>query len=209
MESCTVRASRVTARGPALPYTRPTMVATARIATAFLGAVLGAAGCGDEPEDPPTGGEVWLGTGTTEYRELEEDEELPLIAGPQGGHHFIVHARMSGLLPGDPTMPGLIGNPSTSFTVESEDGERLDLNMAPYRLGYRDSEVEGAYELPSGRILQVQEERVAEMIGTRVLLRVDVTDVRGAVASDERWIVTGEELVPPPGGDGGQPDGGQ
>ena len=185
------------------------MLPTARIATAFLVAALGAAGCGDEPEDPPAGGEVWLGTGTTEYRELEEEEELPLIAGPQGGHHFIVHARMSGLLPGDPTMPGLIGNPSTSFTAESEDGERLDLNMAPYRLGYRDAGTEGEYELPSGRILQVQEERVAAMIGTRVLLRVDVTDVRGAVASDERWIVAGEELIPPPGADAGQPDGGR
>jgi hypothetical protein len=175
------------------------MAATARTGWVFLGSCLLAVsgGCSG-PDGPPIEAVAWLGTGTTAYEELPEDSELALVAGPQGGHHFVVHARMSGLLPGDPTMPGLIGNPSTRFTVTSEAGERLDLNMAPYRLGYRAAEIEGEYELTSGRILQVQEARVLEMIGTRVKIWIEVTDVRGAVASDERWIVAVEDELPPP-----------
>jgi hypothetical protein len=204
LEYCLVRASRVTARGPTVPYTGSIMLASPRTGWAILGATLALAACGDSgPVGPPIEAVAWLGTGTTEYQDLPDDSELVLVAGPQGGHHFVVHARMSGLLPGDPTMPGLIGNPSTRFTVTSEAGERLDLNMAPYRLGYREAEVQGEYELTSGRILQVQEAKVVEMLGTRVKIWIEITDVRGAVAIDERWVVAIEDELPPGGEDDG------
>jgi hypothetical protein len=178
------------------------MAATHCFATGILAAGLALAGAcgGDDSSDdgPPQEGEAELGTGTTSFEELRDDDELVLVAGPQGGHHFVVHTRMSGLLPGDPTMPGLIGNPSTSFTVEDEHGERLDLNMAPYRLGYEPAdEPDGAYVLPSGRILQIQQAVVAATYGTRVKIRVEVTDVRNATASDERWVLAVEDLSRP------------
>src|SRR5687768_3319811 len=100
------------------------MGASARFFLAFVSTAAAASACGDDGgsgDGPPMEGEVELGTGTTEFEPLADESELGLVAGPQGGHHFIVHVRMSGMVPGDPTMPGLIGNPSTRFTVTGED----------------------------------------------------------------------------------------
>jgi hypothetical protein len=70
--------------------------------------------------------------------------------------------------------------------------------MAPYRLGYEPAdEPDGAYVLPSGRILQIQQAVVAATYGTRVKIRVEVTDVRNATASDERWVLAVEDLSRP------------
>jgi len=193
------------------------MLARPRARWAFAALLAAAPACGGGEEEPPPG-ESWveLGTGTTAFEALAADSELVLVAGPQGGHHFVVHARMGGLLPGDPTMPGLIGNPSTLFTVEDEQGVRLDVDMAPYRLGYEPAPDGGdGYVLTSGRILQVQEERVVAMYGARVKIKVEVTDVREATASDERWVIAIEDDLAPRadggpdtggGGEGGGPD---
>lgn len=162
------------------------MGATAR----FLCTFVLLAACGDDDTGdagPPVGGTVELGTGTVAFEEVTPEMELGLVSGPQGGHHFVVHARMTGLVPGDPSAPGQIGNPSTLFTVTSEGGERLDVDMAPYRLGYEEVG-DDEYVLPSGRILQVQEDLVDAIVGSRVLLAVRVTDVRDRIAEDEVWV---------------------
>jgi hypothetical protein len=157
----------------------------------FLSILVFLAACGDDgggdDAGPPIGGTVVLGTGTTEFEEIVPEMELGLVSGPQGGHHFIVHARMSGLVPGDPSSPGEIGNPSTVFTVSSESGERLDVDMAPYRLGYEEIG-EDDYVLPGGRIIQVREDAVDDIVGARVLIGVTVTDARDRIAVDERAV---------------------
>jgi hypothetical protein len=163
------------------------------------GACLGGNGGGESDAE--------LGTGTVAYEPLAADQELALIAGPQGGHHFIVHTRVQGMAPGDPSMPGLVANPTTSFQVWSEGGEQLDLQFPPYRLGYREED-DGWQYLPSGRILQVLEERVAGMYGTRVRIAVRVQDARGRVAFDERWVVAVEDPNPPDFEDAGVGDAG-
>jgi hypothetical protein len=161
----------------------------------FVGGCMG--GGGD-----PGPAEVELGTGTVAFETLAAEQELELLAGPQGGHHFIVHARASGIAPGDPTMPGLLGNPATMFQVWSEGGEQLDLRFPPYRLGYVHHADDWQY-LPSGRILQVIEDRVVELYGQRVRIAVRVQDAEGRVAVDERWVVAVEERDPPDFGDAG------
>ncbi len=130
---------------------------------------------------------VEIGTGTTEFEPLAEDESVVLYAGPQGGHHFIVHARVRGLLVGDWQMPGQIGNPATLFSIYNEAGEAVHLERPPYRLGYRAGLEEWA-ALPSGRIVEVKEGAVAALYGSRVRLVVEVRDVSGATGSDERWV---------------------
>ncbi|HTM19982.1 MAG TPA: hypothetical protein VL172_05730, partial [Kofleriaceae bacterium] len=130
-----------------------------------------------------------------------------LHAGPQGGHHFIVHARASGLIPGDPEQPGQEGNPDTLFKAFDEDGTQIDVMFPPYVLGYGDTH-DGWFTLPSGRILQVSEDYVPTLVGTRVRITVDVQDVVGTTGADERWIHVIEELNPPDGGDAG-PDASQ
>lgn len=151
-------------------------------------------GNGDRPDSAVTQGDAWveLGTGTVGFEELEPDSDLVLVAGPQGGHHFVLNARMRGLQPGDPEMPGTVQNPSTRFTVWSEAGDQLDIDPPPYRLGY-EAVGDGVYGLGSGHIIQVREEEVAALYGTRVRVRVELTDADGATASDERWVVAVED----------------
>ena len=159
-------------------------------------AVALSAGCGGGDADDvgdessPDDSTVELGTGTTVFEPVGEESELVLEAGPQGGHHFVLHARISGMAPGDPTQPGLVGNPTTRFSVTAEDGARLDIGMAPYRLGYE--LVDGEYVLPSGRIAQVREAAVPSLYGSRVRIDVQVTDAAGESAMDGRWVIAVE-----------------
>jgi hypothetical protein len=151
-------------------------------------------GCsGDDAGGPPDSGvipdDAWveLGTGAVEFEELEPEEDIVLVTGPQGGHHFVVSARMHGLQPGDPSMPGITQNPSTRFSVWSEAGVELDVEPPPYRLGYEEVG-DDIYQLPGGHIIQVREEVVPDLYGARVRIAVDLSDASGAAVADERWL---------------------
>jgi len=52
------------------------------------------AGCPPEPADIPCGDEIAIGTGTDTFRQLEDGDELGIIAGDQGGHHLLLAARV-------------------------------------------------------------------------------------------------------------------
>jgi hypothetical protein len=136
-------------------------------------------GCGQDAT-------VELGTGTVDFEPLDDGDGLVVVAGPQGGYHFIVHARATGLVPGDPTMPGIPDNPRTWFSAVL-DGEEIDFEQSPYRLGY---EQDGDYQvLPSGRILRILNEVVPDIHGQEVVIRVRVEDKEGDTAEDERTIL--------------------
>jgi hypothetical protein len=161
------------------------------------------------PDGNSPGVVVELGTGTTEFQPLDEDQALILWAGPQGGHHFIVHARMQGLSPGDVTMPGTPDNTRTLFSAYDQNGNQVDLMLPPYALGYEDGG-DGWYYLPSGRLLRTDETLVAPLFGNPVLIRVEAWDATGRYGSDQTWITALEETALPDGGapDSGTPDGG-
>ena len=152
-----------------------------------------ASGCASEmlPETVT----IELGTGETEFEPLEDMQELTLVAGLQGGYHFIANARIHGLDPGTASMPGLESNPVTEFIVLREDGTRIDEAGPSHLLGYK-AAASPWFELPSGRILAIDQQLVEEegvvpaIYGERLLLRVEVIDADGIEASDEAWIVT-------------------
>lgn len=154
------------------------------------------AACGDEPPSGP--GILEIGTGALDFEPLAEGQELGIVAGPQGGYHFIVNARMQNLLPGDPSSVNALGNPQTRFAIYLEDESRVDIQAVPYRLGYREG-ADGWYELPSGRILQLDDDLVfnenliPEIYGQDVRLTVEVRDARGDEAQAEAWVVAVEE----------------
>lgn len=195
--------------GMGLAYTAANMARRRFTALIFLATSAGCGGGdGGKPDSAVTPADAWveLGTGTSAFEEVAPDSELVLVAGPQGGHHFILSAKMHGLQPGDPANPGTVYNPSTRFSVWSEGGEQLDVDPPPYRLGYEEV-ADGVYALPGGHIIQVREEEVDALYGGRVKLRVEIEDAAGAKVTDERWVVP---IVDPlePGGDAGVPDGG-
>jgi hypothetical protein len=161
--------------------------------------------CGDDGGGPGPGIAIELGTGAVDFEPLAPDQDLELIAGPQGGHHFILHARARGIIPGDSSRPGLPENPATVFEVWLDE-RQVDPMFPPYRLGYVESN-EGWLAMPSGRIITVIEGEAADLVDQRLRLRVTVTDAVGHEASDEVFIHAIEDANPPDG-DGGMPDAG-
>lgn len=161
-------------------------------------------GGGGKPDSNVAPGDAWveLGTGAVDFEALEPEGDITLVSGPQGGHHFVVSARMHGLQPGDPSMPGTTQNPSTRFSVWSEAGDQLDVDPPPYRLGYQPVG-DDVYALPGGHIIQVREEEVPAVAGARVKIRVELEDATGTRVTDERWLTA----VPDggPGPDAGPP----
>lgn len=131
-------------------------------------------------------GVVELGTGTIAFEPLADEGELGLVAGPQGGFHFIVHARMQMMAPGNPEEP--VSTPSTRFSAYLEDGTQIDLRNPAYRIAYEDEEGDGWFELPSGRILQIENQYEPGLYGQRVRVRVTVIDNQARYADDERWV---------------------
>ncbi len=144
-----------------------------------------AVGCSD-PGSVLGDAEIELGTGTIEFEPLPNGTQLTAIAGIQGGFHFNVHARARGIVPGDPSMPNLRDNPITRFAAFL-DGERVDLELAVYKLGYQPTT--DAFELPSGRLLVLDNDRVEELYGQEVVIEVRVEDVDGDAASAERTVI--------------------
>lgn len=162
----------------------------------FLSILAGCPGTSSSPDsgppDAPHTGIVEIGTGTTAFESLANEDELTLWAGPQGGHHFIVHARIREMEPGDWRQPSLPGNPTTRFYAFDEQDTQVDLDLPPYALGYREEQGDKWQYLPSGRLLRTEESMVPAIDGQRVRLLVRVEDANGVIAVDERWIVARE-----------------
>lgn len=153
-------------------------------------------------ETPTPGATAELGTGTVDFEPVVDGQELPIHTGPQGGHHVIAHARMSGLDVGDVAAPGDPANPNTTFCAFREDGTAVHLQPISYDLGYV---AQGdAYVLPTGRFLLLQDAIVDALYGQRLRLTVAVRDDSGRAAFGEHTIVAvplGEEsdALPPRG----------
>lgn len=162
--------------------------------------ILTLVGCGDDPPNGP--GIIEIGTGALDWEPLTEGQDLEIIAGPQGGYHFVINARIQNLLPGEPSSISALGNPQTRFAIYLEDGSRVDVMAQPYRLGYRRAD-EIWHELPSGRILQLEDDLIAEenlipeIYGQDVRLEVEIRDARGKEAISEAWVVAVESEETP------------
>jgi hypothetical protein len=155
--------------------------------------MVAAAGCGDSP-GPSGPAEVELGTGATDWIALAENGRLDVLAGPQGGHHFLVHARIRNLTPGDPLFPGLADNPTTAFAAYLGD-RQVDQQQPPFRLGFGQGD-ESFYYLETGRLLFLNDSDVPMLYGQAVRLTVKVVDIAGREATDERTVLAQETGAP-------------
>lgn len=169
------------------------------------------AGCSDD--SGPVGidaavAQAELGTGTVSFERLVDGQTLDLVAGPQGGFHFHVHARMRGLTPGDPRQPGLAGNPTTYLRVLDENGARVDIPELR-QLGYTpDPRVDGWYALPSGRLLLIENTAARGLYGREVTIELQIEDASGRRAGDSARVIA--VAFPPDAGPGRpEPDAGR
>ncbi|HWN68011.1 MAG TPA: hypothetical protein VNM90_10260 [Haliangium sp.] len=194
------RDPRVAAPSSRLP--RPWIASTCVALTwlAFAGCS-GGPGSGEPDAGPVAMAE--LGTGMFDFERLADGQVLDLISGPQGGFHFVVHARMRGLTPGDPRQPGLPENPTTIFRALDENGVRVDVPELR-QLGYApDPQVGGWYALPSGRILLIDNLRARTLYGRRVTIELQLQDSAGRMAGDTVRITA--VAFPPDAGPGRDP----
>lgn len=156
---------------------------------------------------PTPGAEVELGYASAGYAPLNEDDELTVFAGNQGGFHFFLHARIRGLSPGDPAQP-LEVNPTTWFSVLTEDGTDITVQSCVYPLAYQQA-ADGAYVLPYPPLVQIETKRVPGIYGQRLRIKVEVKDAQGRYATDEAWIIAVPKFEPDAGApDAGAPDAG-
>jgi hypothetical protein len=157
------------------------------------------AACSSEEPPPPNTcwrgedrvreeGRVELGIGFGSFEPLDDEQEVPLEAGAQGLHHFVVNARMWDLEPGD-ISKSPEEQPQTRFSAFFEDGRVVDDLDCSFPLFYVPRSDGGdGYDLYSGRLLVVDEELVADVPGQRIRIVVEVVDVEQRYAIDERWI---------------------
>jgi hypothetical protein len=157
-------------------------------------------GCSDPAE---TEAEAEIGTGMFSFAALPDGASLDLVSGPQGGFHFIVHARMRGLSPGDPQRPGLPDNPTTWFRALDENGARVDIPEVR-QLGYApQASGDDWYILPSGRILLIDNQAAPRLYGRPVTIEVQIRDASGRMAGDTARITA---VAYPPAVDAGPAD---
>lgn len=135
-------------------------------------------GACDEPSPPP--GELLfeLGTGEVGFEPLSDEQELELVAGPQGGHHVWVSLRVENL-GADHVLMDLDAVPLTA-------GEPPPRRL-PVRLLMTD---QGGEHLYIGWPAQLDD--AACFVDVRTSLRVTVTTPDGRTASEERVIVPQE-----------------
>lgn len=146
--------------------------------------MLSLAAC-DEEEDPPGELTVELGTGEVAFEPLTDGTTLPLIAGPQGGHHVWLGLRVVGM---SGTRANLTVEPIPITTGE------LPPRSSPVRITMTEL-ADGTHEY-FGWPAQLAEPGC--LVGEQLLLRVTLEDTRGSRGSDERTIVVGDGTGVPP-----------
>jgi hypothetical protein len=146
---------------------------------------LGVISACDSPDAGPAALVVELGTGETAFEPLRDGATLPLVAGPQGGHHVWLGFRVAGL-----------ASDRAELTVEPiplATGE-LPPRSAPVRV-FLTPTPDGGHVF-FGWPAQLAD--VGCLVGERLLLRVTLADAEGAQGSDARTVVVGDGLNVPP-----------
>lgn len=132
-----------------------------------------------DEEDPPGELTVELGTGEVAFEPLADGTTLPLVAGPQGGHHVWLGFRVIGM---SGTRANLTIEPIPLTTGEPPP------RAAPVRITMTELS-DGTHEY-FGWPAQLSDPGC--LVGEQVVMRVTIEDTRGSVGSDERTIVIGD-----------------
>jgi len=194
-------------------------------AAALLSLLIVQAGCSDDAtgrRDGPTGpadgpradavegsgcwplvseprGAVTLGTGEHEFQVMPD--EVPLVFGIQEGFHIVVHARMSGLSPGN--IANLIdpANPYTRFSAFFADsGEPITTTFASpcgLRVPYKPtSDDASTYQLRMGSATLFETTYGPDdLFGTRVRVVVEIIDEGLGYARDEKIVTCLQPVI--------------
>jgi hypothetical protein len=165
----------------------------------MIAMLAGCAGAGNEsgdggPDDPAAEASMTLGRGELEFAPLSEDDELPFVAGAQGGHHVFVSFRIVNM---DPrrmhvqVTTAIFGRPELDLTREG----RVNFEPDPSE---PDGEADSQSYAYAGWPAQILEAPCHP--GERVRIQVELTDLRMQVANAEQTIRLAMADAPPPDG---------
>ena len=129
--------------------------------------------------------EVIVGEGQGNYLEIEDGAELQVEAGPQGGYHVWIAARLKNL-----TASGSVTTVSGSFVD-------LDYEPSPVSLVFSFDPDEGDYCKIYGLRFRLDdpEHPVESLLGEEVDVTVTITDALGVVESDTKRIVLSDSFI--------------
>lgn len=133
------------------------------------------------------GGEpvVLIGQGQADYLPLQQGETLQVEAGPQGGYHVWISARLKNL--------------RQSGTVTEVRGRvvELDYDTPPYSVVFRLERDEGGFCKVYGLRFQVDspEMPIASLLGKEIDLTVSVSDSDGASATAQTRVRLSDDFL--------------
>ena len=131
------------------------------------------------------GGSVELGTGISGFTPMGEN--LQFVLGNQGGTFLILHAKIRGLTPGDPTLPVDPAAPTTHFSVRLADGQVVE-EQCPTQLAYEDAG-DGSATLLRPLLLPFLPLSLGQgAFDTDITVSVDVVDVMHRMAHAEAVV---------------------
>lgn len=126
--------------------------------------------------DPPLVGSVEVGTGEYAFEALDEEQEVPIVFGPQGGYHMFGALRVCDLEPPF----------AFSFRIRHGDtGSVLHETFLPGQV-FIDSDGECAVRYPIFGFLEIPG---PELDGQEVEYEVNLTDSRGVARQDSRRVL--------------------
>lgn len=129
--------------------------------------------------------EVIVGEGQGNYLSIDEGATLQVEAGPQGGYHVWIAARLKNL-----TASGSVTTVSGSFVD-------FDYEPPPISLVFSFDPDEGGYCKIYGLRFRIDdpEHPVEELLGEALDVTVTITDANGVVESDTKRIVLSSSFI--------------
>lgn len=140
---------------------------------------------GGGPCEPGGESEVILGEGQSDYHALDEADVVQVEAGPQGGYHVWIAARLKNL------------SQSGSLTLVSGRFLDLDYEPAPSQLIFTFDPDEGEYCKIYGLRFRVDDEAhpIDSLLGERVEITVEIRDPNGKKASSTRTVRLSDDFI--------------
>ncbi len=138
------------------------------------------------PADEPELGDAWVvvGAGEESYSELVDEDEVPIVQGPQGGFMIALSLQAGGVVGGDPLDPTKPANPRATFQAfPSEDPEAAPLGSITVVRGL--TPIGGkAFELLGTWLIFDPSLPVESYFDTDMEIVVTLVDTEGDTASD-------------------------
>ena len=143
---------------------------------------------GGDPNDVCMDGgtpSVQVGVGQSDFFAVDDYAVAQVEAGPQGGHHVWVAARLKNL------------TQSGSITEVGAELPSLGLSITFLKIIFTFDQDEGGYCKIFGLRLQldIDGDDIQTMLGQEAKVLMTITDANGTVGTGEKWITLSQDIL--------------